>query len=300
MDIYAAGVMFYELAALALPIQPPADDNNWSAWRKAHLLTVPQNIQTTRSDLPIDLVQLIMQMLDKNPEQRPGTWSGIVSRLKARPTAGAGPDVSELVQKAVASVIESRAAATREAEARAKRAERVALLEQAFAQLINVVRGLTEAFNDQSHVVKLGLRVADTLSAEVRALPTGSYRLDLAGNPIEDFDIGPAGIVRMLGCATLMPQPQPANERAYFDRESFGGFNLFYVVRRPDEAFGTWSQIRFEHSPLTGKMSYPHWFALPIGELPRKLKLLGAMDVLQHEQRPLDDSWFMSLLKQMV
>jgi hypothetical protein len=249
--------------------------------------------------LPIDLVQLIMQMIDKNPEQRPGTWSGIVSRLKTRATAGAGPDVSELVQTAAASVIESRAAATREAELREMRAERLALLEQAFAKPINTVRALTDAFNDQSHVVKFGLQVTDPLSAEVRAFP-GNYRLEIAGNLIDDFDIGPAGILRVLGCVTLLPQPQPANERAHFDRESIGGFNLFYVVRRPDEQFGTWNQIRFEHSPLTGKMSYPHWFALPVGELPRKLKLLGAMDVLQHEQRPLDDSWFKSLLKQMV
>jgi serine/threonine protein kinase len=300
MDIYSAGVMYFELATLTLPIHPPGGDNSWSAWRRAHLLTPPHSIRAARPDLPIDLVQVIMQMIDKNPELRPDSWSGIISRLQAKTTTSASPDVSELVKKAAASVIESRAAATRGAEVREKRAERVALLEQAFAQLVNTVRGLTDAFNDQSHIVKLNLRVVDTLSAEVRAIPTGFYRLDVAGNPIEDFGIGPAGTVRMLGRVMLTPQPQPSNERAYFDRASFGGFNLFYVVRRPDEAFGTWNQIRFERSPLASERSYPHWFALPVGDLPRKLQLLGAIDVIQHEQRTLDDTWFMSLLTQMV
>jgi serine/threonine protein kinase len=300
MDVYSAGVMFYEVATLMLPVMPPAGNNSPIDWRRAHLLSAPQDIRAARPDLPIDLVQLIMQMLDKNPEQRPGSWSGIVSRLKTNPAAAAGPDVSDLVQKAATSFIQSPAAATREREEREKREERAALLEQAFAQPINVVRALADAFNENSHVATLVLRIVDPLSAEVQAVPIGNHRLDVGGNPIEDFDLGHAGILRLLGSVTLVPQPEPVNERAHFDQESFGGFNLFYVVRRPDESFGTWTQIRFEHSPLTGKMSYPHWFALSVGELPRKLKLLGAMDVVQHEQRPLDDSWFRSLIKQMV
>jgi serine/threonine protein kinase len=75
MDIYGAGVIFYELATLTLPVQPQAGDQSPMAWRNAHLLAVPRDIRTLRPDMPIDLVQLIMLMLQKNPAKRPGAWT---------------------------------------------------------------------------------------------------------------------------------------------------------------------------------------------------------------------------------
>src|SRR5207245_1487229 len=56
MDIYAAGVVFYELATLDLPVQPKAGDNTPTAWRNAHLLAPPKDIRSVRPDLPNDLV----------------------------------------------------------------------------------------------------------------------------------------------------------------------------------------------------------------------------------------------------
>jgi serine/threonine protein kinase len=67
MDVYAAGIMFFEMAALVRPIKPKPGSPGVLGWRDAHLLGAPEDLRALRGDLPVDLVQVIMQMLQKNP-----------------------------------------------------------------------------------------------------------------------------------------------------------------------------------------------------------------------------------------
>jgi hypothetical protein len=84
------------------------------------------------------------------------------------------------------------------------------------------------------------------------------------------------------------------------DRESFGGFNLVYRVPNANERFGTWTQFRFEISPLLPKMVYPRWFALGVDDFIHQLRMLQALGEYQHQQRALDHDWFRALLLQVL
>jgi serine/threonine protein kinase len=300
MDIYAGGVIFFELAALRQPIQPKAGDMGPLAWRNAHLLSPPLDIRTARPGLPLDLVQLIVQMLQKNPSRRPASWSQVVERLKQSAPPATAPDVTALVSKATATLVAESAAQSRAREERERREERSALLKLAFDEPLGVLRSLVEAFNTASAVSALSIRESPRLDFEVLGAP-GHPRLVISASEIADHDIRPNGVVRMMATVQLAPVPQPVDANdVYTDRDSFGGFNLVYRVRNAEERYGTWTQFRFEISPLMRERSYPRWFALSLGELPRALALLNAMGVHQNEQRQLDDEWFKALLLQML
>jgi serine/threonine protein kinase len=301
MDIYSAGVTFFELATLTWPVQPKAGDNTPLAWRNAHLLTPPTNLRVVRPDMPDDLIQLVTLMLQKDPARRPGNWDSVIERLqKGSRGAIGGPDVSALVQKATTTLLQKTEQQTREREEQERQAERHALLQQALAEPIDVLRSLIDRFNDASDVGKLVINERYSLSIEVKGSHTQA-RLLLNARIINDLYTQSNGIYRMIGLARIDPTPSPSNKtEAFRDRESFGSFNLGYRVKQATDRFGNWTLFRFEHNPLIPKIGYPRWFALDLDELPGQLQVLNAMGVYQHQQRALDHEWFQLLLMHLL
>jgi serine/threonine protein kinase len=300
MDMYAAGVMFYELATLGLPITPKPGDLGPMAWRNAHLLSAPKDIRVVRPDLPIDLAQLVMLMLQKNPSKRPDSWVTAAARLKGNRSAPDGPDVSVLVNKATSTLVKATENEARAREAREREVERTALLEQAFAEPIDVLRSLVEAFNSASSIGKLQFRQSGPLKAEINSQP-GHSRVVLEGRVLPDLDLRYDGLIRVIGIAVVEPKPRPQSRAdASRDRESFGGFNVVYRVRTASERFGYWSQFRFEINPLMPHATFPRWFAIDFHDLPHELQVIRAVGQYQHEEKPLDEMWFKALLIQVL
>jgi eukaryotic-like serine/threonine-protein kinase len=301
MDIYSAGVTFFELATLTWPVQPKAGDNTPLAWRNAHLLTPPTNLRVARPDMPDGLIQLVTLMLQKDPARRPTTWDNVIDRLQkqSRETIGV-PDVSSLVQKATTTLLQKTEQQAKEREAHERQAERQALLKQAFAEPIDVLRSLIDRFNDASDVGKLVITERYSLSVEVKGSHTQT-RLLFNARVIQDLHTQSNGIYRMIGMARIDPTPTPSNKtEAFRDRESFGSFNLGYRVNHAGDRFGSWTLFRFEHNPLIAKFGYPRWFALDLDELPGQLQALNAMGVYQHQLRTLDHEWFQLLLMHLL
>ncbi len=124
MDVYSAGVLFHEIAVLAPPLTPKGADQGWPAWRRAHLLEAPADLRASRGDLPLDIVQLVMQMLQKDPSKRPPSWSAIMQRLRTGAAVPlARPDVSLLVEQATTRYRQATEAETRAGEERERRQE---------------------------------------------------------------------------------------------------------------------------------------------------------------------------------
>jgi hypothetical protein len=300
MDMYAAGVMFFELAALTLPIRPAPGRQGPMAWRNAHLLTSPADIRSLRPDLPLDLVQLIVQMIQKPPAKRPQTWAAVIARLNTAQPIPGGRDVAALISKATGSFIQASAAETRERDLREQAAERAALLEHAYSEPVTIVQELVDAFNTASSVGALKLVIKSPFSLEVSGRP-GRPVMHIEGQQIPNLATSQIGVVRLIALVQLKPQLRPADDdELYRNRESFGGFNLAYVVPRESERFGHWLQFRFETNPLMRHMTFPRWFGVGLTELPRALETLTGMSQYQNEQRPLDDAWFQAMLLQLV
>lgn len=300
MDMYAAGVMFFELAALTVPIRPSPRPQGPMAWRNAHLLTPPTDIRSLRPDLPLDLVQLIVQMLQKPAVKRPQSWAAVIARLKAAQPTSSGRDVAALVSKATSSFIRASADETRARELREQATERAALQVQAFSEPLGILQELVDAFNSESSMGTLTFTRRSPLTAEVSGRQ-GRPRILIEAQSTGDLPVSQLGIARVVALVCLEPQLRPVDEREFYNnRESFGGFNLVYTVSSSTERYGQWAQFRFEVSPLMRKMSFPRWFGVDLHALPRELEILRAMGQHQHEQRSLDDVWFQALLLQIV
>ena len=76
-DIYSFGVMFYELAAGKPPFR-----GNTDTLIDAHLNLPPPPLWEANPDIDPELSQFIMQMLAKDPEERPADWEKIGTFLR--------------------------------------------------------------------------------------------------------------------------------------------------------------------------------------------------------------------------
>src|SRR5262249_6495552 len=84
-DIYAVGVLAYELLTGRLPFEA----NQLEALLRAHVSVPPTPIATYRPELQPALAQLVMRCLEKRPEDRWQSSQELVRRLETLPTEAA-------------------------------------------------------------------------------------------------------------------------------------------------------------------------------------------------------------------
>jgi serine/threonine protein kinase len=74
LDMYAMGIVFYEIAALQFPYQLPQDLSDVEALRKMHLYQQAQPLRRLRSDLPLEFCHVVARLIEKNPQERFSDW----------------------------------------------------------------------------------------------------------------------------------------------------------------------------------------------------------------------------------
>jgi serine/threonine protein kinase len=80
-DVYAAGLVFYELLALRTPFEDPEDALDAEELVHAHIAVEPPSILRFRPDVPMDVAALIASCLHKDPAHRPEDAYELARRL---------------------------------------------------------------------------------------------------------------------------------------------------------------------------------------------------------------------------
>ena len=84
VDLYAFGVMAYELIAG----RPPFQGNTPARLLAAHMSETPRDVRSIRPDIPPALAELIMTCLAKDPDGRPQQARELVRVLETVTTSG--------------------------------------------------------------------------------------------------------------------------------------------------------------------------------------------------------------------
>src|SRR5215203_913019 len=84
VDLYAFGVMAYELIAG----RPPFQGNTPARLLAAHMSETPRDVRSIRSEIPAALAELIMKCLAKDPDDRPQQARDLVRVLETVTTSG--------------------------------------------------------------------------------------------------------------------------------------------------------------------------------------------------------------------
>jgi len=98
MDVYALGIIFYEIATLRHPLSVNSPDA--MAWQEAHRFQEPIPPSKHNSSISPEIDQTILRMLRKKPEERPQSWANVKKRLlKAQETpSDFEPYVEQMLQ----------------------------------------------------------------------------------------------------------------------------------------------------------------------------------------------------------
>jgi len=102
IDMYALGIVLYEIAALKYPYKLPADLRDTNAIQNMHLFQPAPPLSGLRPDLPAPFCQAVAKLLEMRPQDRFAKWQDVrdaVSRAFGPPPAGAAvvPTINTLV-----------------------------------------------------------------------------------------------------------------------------------------------------------------------------------------------------------
>lgn len=148
LDIYAMGIVFYQLATLRHPFDLKTPDQR--KWMEAHIYQPVQRPDKFNPDLPPQISQVIMKMLEKDSSRRFADWGSIDNLLDAgiQSEEGSKTLVSAMLMRRLEQDTAIQAA---QAEQSRKTNEwsqfRKLVLSQGESTLIPPIKGLVREFN---------------------------------------------------------------------------------------------------------------------------------------------------------
>lgn len=158
LDMYALGLVLYEVAALKYPYKLPADTNGL---RDMHLFQAATPLSSLRPDLPAAFCQTVTRLMEKSPRSRFAQWAevkdAVVRALAPAPGGGAkpSPTISSMVNTIGALHDIHSKRQLEEDASQAQQADWRKLDEFQAGKLIEELRAAVEAFNQSSPLAQI-------------------------------------------------------------------------------------------------------------------------------------------------
>lgn len=222
LDMYALGIVLFELATLTYPYDLPTDPTDVEGLRDMHMLAVPKSLTELRSDLPARFRDVISKLLEKRPRDRYPDWDTVSAALTDL-SATTEPDLlasrmSAAIGKGHSAVTAARL--TREKQVRDN--ERKAKVDSFQGeQILQFVRDRVDVVNAHSEHAKITLMEGrpNQLGIQVPYGQRGSITFFGVNPPLKRGSVRYAGVASdARGC----------------------GFNLLLVRRADNDDYGDW------------------------------------------------------------
>lgn len=252
-DVYAVGIMAYEMAAGHLPF----DALSLEDLREQHLHSEPAH----RMDVPAALSTLIDECLYKAPEARP-TPANLRERLDRVAQPPSSPGLSALEEANRAEVLRRQEATRQESEARSESERRATLAAAGQRSYQRISDTLRDSIKDAASAAKVACDVQGGWSIQ---LGTAEITMEKAKRQNREawgdvsapaFDVVLAGLISVRF---------PADRYQYEGRSH----SLWYCDSQEATRF-VWYEIAFMFSPLIPKQGRQDPFALNAGEAAAK------------------------------
>ncbi len=164
LDVYAVGLVFFEILTLKHPLLPRVKDpGNMHDWERVHLYEACPDPRSQRTEIPMALVQLILRMVAKRPQERLD-WHEVLEILsdpEMEPTVSRSPIVSAAVSEAVTSAVAKQQEQEKrnlESARKAQESERqLALYVHSCEALLEQFQPAVEQFNREFQFGKIGV-----------------------------------------------------------------------------------------------------------------------------------------------
>ncbi len=312
MDIYAMGIVFYELATLKHPLSVQKE-GDIQAWQDAHLFQNPTSPKSINPNITTMMTQVILKMIEKNTATRFKDWGEIRNQLLKdddKPT----PNTTLVDNLINIRLAKDNAQKARELEKQKKNQELIEGYKLVNFQFLNsVYQPLKELIEEFNH--KYGGDQTITMTA-----------FDPSKNPYKDFNVminlvsGKVLEIRMQCLVDddfyrevqsfsfdtkikKLCRPTLRSKKiiawGYFKDSEGGGFNIL-LVENEGELYGEWYTLHNTNSGISTLHRYPEPFYFDVNELERELPLITGTHIYNTDVMPLEMDMFLRYLIQNI
>lgn len=252
IDMYALGIVLFELATLRYPYSQP-DSNNLEAFRKMHLLQSPASARALRPNLPRRYEEVLARLMSKRPENRYANWEQTIEAVRtafnSEPHPAVTP-VNDLLEQAVSRHRKDLERRLEEEAERRRLAEESEIDRMQDEEIVNKLRVIIDQFNEGTEGPKASMQNNN-----------GSWSIVFPYAKSATLSFFPAN-------PPLQLSPFTVRHVALLADAQGCGFNLL-LRRRANDIHGEWVVCRVRMNPL---FEYRHPYCEYFGLDPSKVE----------------------------
>lgn len=289
MDIYSMGIVFYELATLSYPYNPPTIPDAISC-RNMHLFDTVIKPSEKNPKLSPSIESMIIKMLEKPTQNRYKNWDEIIAALgtKQLPLT----DISAFVSRAVSNRNERDLEQQRQqSEKRKAESEREDYTQFIYSQFYNTIlvpiKEFAEGFNlqyvngNKLNVIEKKKPTVNNQGFLTEITLTGGTCISIEGEILfkEKFTKrvqNPFGDIRTIN---YIPQCKGKDILLWCQIDAYPGYGFnVLLVKNDSSIYGDWFILENTVNPLS-RTNRKSPFGFTLSELPKEINNIGVMHI---------------------
>jgi serine/threonine protein kinase len=296
MDIYALGMVFFEMATLRPAFDIKSDDVD--GWRDAHLFKAIPNPLTISKNMGVELAQIIIRMVEKNTAKRLSSWQQILDLLGKNMTSTVtkGTLLKDMLAKRLAKDSEAQTAAALAEQLRLAESERCKIaISQVRQDIADPLSEFVEEFNAAYPGSKASFRwnPSSEHTADCKiAMPSG-VRLEMKFRVLSDAEFQRNVQTHDFGriftrIEIQRPRLRGRNILVWGTIKASDGRGFNFALVETGQTYGEWFTIRNRMGFPSNARQRPEPFPFEDSEMEKELRVLGAMHIYSSDVAPLD------------